>query len=411
MPARSTDDHLWDTSAQITSTGSANAYVIAITEQLGGYYQGMPPIRFKANFSCTGSATANIVTENAPGGLGAVTLKKNGGASNLVTGDIVSGGIYTLSHDGTNFQVLELNATITSVTGFPMTASGDRWGVIAPVGTDGVMEVGKFIDFHNSDADATDFAVRLETGGLTSGLFYTPAGSGIFKRVLSARNSTLAQGDIFYYDGADFVRLAPGTSGLFLQTLGAGANPQWAAAGGMQLLTSGTVSAAASLDIVLTSYTAYRNILIDLQGIVPATDDTQFFMRTSTNGGSSYDAGATDYSYAVFSHSSAASQPTDQSNGAAQIGISVDDGGAKLSSDAGAGASYMVSLPNRLDATKCQVQWTGGHLDTSARVLSEFGTGYRNTAADVDAVRFLLIAAGPTAVNITSAKYAVYGLS
>ena len=38
-----------------------------------------------------------------------------------------------------------------------------------------------------------------------------------------------AQGDIFYRNATVWVRLAAGTSGHFLQTLGAGANPQWAA--------------------------------------------------------------------------------------------------------------------------------------------------------------------------------------
>lgn len=103
-------DLIYDYSGEINSTGSANAYVITISQQLGGYYQGMPPIRFKANFSNTGSATANICTQQFPSGLGAVTLKKNGGASNLASGDIVSGGVYTLIYDGTNFQVLELSA-------------------------------------------------------------------------------------------------------------------------------------------------------------------------------------------------------------------------------------------------------------------------------------------------------------
>ncbi len=37
-----------------------------------------------------------------------------------------------------------------------------------------------------------------------------------------------AQGDIIYYDGADWVALNAGTSGNFLKTMGAGANPQWA---------------------------------------------------------------------------------------------------------------------------------------------------------------------------------------
>lgn len=123
MAERPLSDHLWDSSGQITSTGSANAYVLGIAEQLSGYYQGMPPIRFKANFTNTDSATANVVTQNAPSGLGAKTLKKGGGASNLESGDIVSGGIYTLSYDGTNLQVLELNSGVPT-SGMTTIASG-----------------------------------------------------------------------------------------------------------------------------------------------------------------------------------------------------------------------------------------------------------------------------------------------
>ena len=41
-----------------------------------------------------------------------------------------------------------------------------------------------------------------------------------------------AQGDIMYYNGTDYVRLGAGTSGQYLQTQGAGANPQWATASG-----------------------------------------------------------------------------------------------------------------------------------------------------------------------------------
>lgn len=40
------------------------------------------------------------------------------------------------------------------------------------------------------------------------------------------------QGVIIYYNGTDWVALSPGTSGHFLQTQGASANPQWAAASG-----------------------------------------------------------------------------------------------------------------------------------------------------------------------------------
>lgn len=35
------------------------------------------------------------------------------------------------------------------------------------------------------------------------------------------------QGDVLYHDGSSLARLAAGTSGQFLKTLGSGANPQW----------------------------------------------------------------------------------------------------------------------------------------------------------------------------------------
>ena len=49
---------------------------------------------------------------------------------------------------------------------------------------------------------------------------------------LMAASGALSQGDVFYYNGTNVVRLAAGTSGQFLKTNGAAANPSWAAAGG-----------------------------------------------------------------------------------------------------------------------------------------------------------------------------------
>lgn len=57
-----------------------------------------------------------------------------------------------------------------------------------------------------------------------------------------------AQGDIIYHNGTDWVKLAAGTSGHFLKTLGAGANPAWDAAPTAGTLTVGT-------PLVLNPYT------------------------------------------------------------------------------------------------------------------------------------------------------------
>lgn len=55
-----------------------------------------------------------------------------------------------------------------------------------------------------------------------------------------------AQGDILYRNGSNWTRLGAGTSGQFLQTQGAGANPQWAAAGGLSIQTAKTASFTAA---------------------------------------------------------------------------------------------------------------------------------------------------------------------
>lgn len=60
---------------------------------------------------------------------------------------------------------------ITSSLADALTVSGNRWAVITFVDAGGVMEIGRYIDFHNSDTDTSDNAVRLDTGGGTTDLF------------------------------------------------------------------------------------------------------------------------------------------------------------------------------------------------------------------------------------------------
>lgn len=60
------------------------------------------------------------------------------------------------------------------------------------------------------------------------------------------------RGDVFYDNGTSVVRLTPGTTGYFLQTQGAGANPQWASGGirAQVFISSGTFTAPAGITTV-----------------------------------------------------------------------------------------------------------------------------------------------------------------
>jgi hypothetical protein len=54
-------------------------------------------------------------------------------------------------------------------------ASGARWNNVPVVGSDGVMEIGQYLDFHESNADTSDFSARLTSLGgslIASGVLY-----------------------------------------------------------------------------------------------------------------------------------------------------------------------------------------------------------------------------------------------
>ena len=44
-------------------------------------------------------------------------------------------------------------------------ASGNRWGILPEVEGNGVMEVGRYLDFHSTDGDTSDYGARLDFNG------------------------------------------------------------------------------------------------------------------------------------------------------------------------------------------------------------------------------------------------------
>lgn len=95
-----------------SDTGAANAYVVTLSPVPGAYTAGML-VQFKASNANTTTSTVNVNS------LGAKTIKKLGGSTDLASGDIASGMIVELEYDGTNFIMLN------PVANAPLTATGD----------------------------------------------------------------------------------------------------------------------------------------------------------------------------------------------------------------------------------------------------------------------------------------------
>lgn len=96
----------------ITTAGSANAYTLTTGLSLAAYVSGQT-FTVKASFTNSGAATIAV------DGLAAKALTKNG-ATALASGDLVSGRIYRIAYDGTQFQVIGvfLNSTLTAFSAY-----------------------------------------------------------------------------------------------------------------------------------------------------------------------------------------------------------------------------------------------------------------------------------------------------
>jgi hypothetical protein len=175
--------------------------------------------------------------------------------------------------------------------------------------------------------------------------------------------------------------------------------------GGLQLLNSGTVSNAATLDIVLTSYTGYRALKLLLSSFVPATDDVELWMRFSTDGGANFDA--TGYRWSMRGLADDGGS-RDRSSGASnQIliagGSAANDAVSNTAAEGGVDAEIVLHA-------QAASRWSGIRFHSSiaeadSSVTSfQAGHGRRATSQDTDAVRFLFESG-----NIASGNWALYG--
>ena len=165
------------------------------------------------------------------------------------------------------------------------------------------------------------------------------------------------------------------------------------------LIATNTPSAAASTAFtgLSSTYFAYKVVWSNL---APATDGAEFFFRTSTDGGSTYDAGASDYSYARWTVNDAAGSAANADNADSEIELSDNHGSA--ANEIGFGE---LTVFNPSGAVYCHVQWNATWTADTGALAHTTGGGRRLAAADVDAIQFLF-----SSGNIASGTFKLYGM-
>ena len=222
--------------------------------------------------------------------------------------------------------------------------------------------------------------------------------------VTLAKMASGTDGNIISFDSSgNPVAIATGNDGQVLTSAGAGAQPAFEDAGGggaWTLISLTNPSSAASVALTGFDPDTYASYVI-IYDIVGATDNVRLHMRTSTDGGSSFDSGAGSYSYAGKSGSHAGGTGDNSSTGATEIQITNNTCGNATGE--GSAGTIIIYFPDKTTNTK--ITWEEMHITDGGYGDGTTGSAHRKSNADVDGAQ-LFFASG----NIASGSVALYGI-
>ena len=152
---------------------------------------------------------------------------------------------------------------------------------------------------------------------------------------------------------------------------------------GVTVISETVVSTAvASVDLtgfVPADYTSYE---IELINVVPISDGATLNARTSSDGGSSYDSGASDYGWSYYGINTSA---TTQSDGAISSEARVCQPAGSAAGEDGVSGTMRIHGPDLSKETKASYHMT--YCDNAGRHANVIGGFTRLSSADVDGVQ------------------------
>lgn len=250
-----------DQRGSLVSGGAADAQTLTTAAAHSAYFDGMT-LTFRAGFTNTGATTLNVNT------IGAQAVVKSDGVTGTIVpldaADIVAGGLYRVTHDGTRFLLLNPSGfsdpqiVLTSVLPYSLASTGHALQLGVATGTNVVGDATGF-QGRNNGAAARLYFQRVG-GDITVGdpsaahVEYGPAGiqgrSGALTATLpiNAAGGTTAMGGSATVAGSLAVTGNVSTNGTITATNTINANNGITADGAIATINGESISSAGDLD-------------------------------------------------------------------------------------------------------------------------------------------------------------------
>jgi hypothetical protein len=197
---------------------------------------------------------------------------------------------------------------------------------------------------------------------------------------------------------------AVGTATHVLTSNGAGLAPTFQAAagggGGLVFISSATAATSSSLTFTGIDST-YNSYFFVFDAIEPTGNGASYWMRTSTDGGTTYDSGATDYSYITSFVQE--TQPIARASSASASYMLLANVVSNVAGREMSGHAMLIN-PSSTDFTVTSYATRAANTSGYDTIYNGFGT--RKSAADVDAVEFFY-----NGTTMASGTISMYGMT
>lgn len=173
---------------------------------------------------------------------------------------------------------------------------------------------------------------------------------------------------------------------------------------GRVLLDAKDALASATLDFTAVDNAVYRFYEFLLENVKPTTDAVTLALRLSTDAGATYDAGASDYSYAMIALSVGGAVTPSSSSGDTRIELTTSGSVGNAAGERGVSGSLMIFAAGT-GSQQTRVQFETQWDNTSGALVTCRGNGVRRADQDTTALRFLM-----SSGTIATGRITMYGV-